>query len=80
MTSTVTPKKKKPSTISRACGMIVALVFIVVAVYFGLNAQQMGYDLFMYVAFGIAVISFLCCIGIGTGKVTPTTYMGTFDM
>lgn len=76
----VTPKKKKPSTISRACGIIVALVIFVIALWFGFNAQQGGYDLIMFVAYGIAALSFLLCIGIGTGKVTPATYMGTLDM
>ena len=80
LASIVTPKKKKPSTLSRVCGMIVALVFIVIAVYIGLNAQQMGYELIMYFAFGMAALCFLLCIGIGIGKVTPTTYMGTLDM
>ena len=76
----MTPKKKKPSTISRVCGMVVALVFIIVAVWIGLNAQQMGHDLIMYFAFGIAALAFLICIGIGSGKVTPTTYMGSLDI
>jgi hypothetical protein len=76
----MTPKKKKPSTISRVCGMVVALIFIIVAVWIGLNAQQMGHDLIMYFAFGIAALAFLLCIGIGSGKVTPATYMGPLDM
>ena len=76
----MTPKKKKPSKISRVCGMVVALVFIIVAVWIGLNAQQMGHDLIMYFAFGIAALAFLLCIGIGLGKVTPTTYMGSLDI
>ena len=76
----MTPKKKKPSTISRVCGMVVALVFIIVAVWIGLNAQQMGHDLIMYFAFGIAALAFLLCIGIGLGKVTPTTYMESLDI
>ena len=59
--------------------MIFALVFFVVALWFGFNAQQGGYDLMMFVAYGIAALSFLICVGIGTGKVTPSTYMGTFD-
>jgi Na+/proline symporter len=80
LASTVTPKKKKPSTLSRVCRMIVALVFIVIAVYIGLNAQQMGYELIMYFAFGMATLCFLSCIGIGIGKVTPTTYMESLDM
>ncbi|NHI88179.1 MAG: hypothetical protein EAX87_01580 [Candidatus Thorarchaeota archaeon] len=80
LTYSLTPKKKKPSTLSRVCGMLVALVFVVVAVYIGLNAQQMGYQLIMYFAFGIAALCVLLCIGIGTGKVTPSTYMGTLDM
>lgn len=76
----MTPKKKKPSTISRVCGMIVALIFTTVAVFIGLTAQQMGHLLIMYFAFGVAVIAFLLCIGIGIGKVTPMTYVGTLDM
>jgi hypothetical protein len=79
LAQTVTPKKKKPSTLSRVCGMVVALIFIVVAVWIGLNAQQMGHELIMYFAFGIAALCFLLCIGIGSGKVTPTTYMSTLD-
>jgi hypothetical protein len=79
LTYSLTPKKK-PSTLSRVCGMLVALIFIVVVVYIGLNAQQMGYQLIMYFAFGIAALCVLLCIGIGTGKVTPSTYMGTLDM
>ena len=74
------PKKKKPSTASKVCGMIVALIIIIVAVYIGLNAQQGGYEMIMYLAFGLAALCFLCCIGIGTGKVTPRTYMSTLDM
>jgi uncharacterized protein YqhQ len=81
LTYSLTPKKKKkPSTLSRVCGMSVALVFIVVAVYIGLNARQMGYQLITYFAFGIAALCVLLCFGIGTGKVTPSTYMGTLDM
>ena len=76
----MTPKKKKPSVVSRVCGMIVALIFIVIAVLIGLNAQQMGHELIMYFAFGMAALCFLLCLGIGTGKVTPTTYMGSLDM
>jgi len=79
MTLTMTPKKEKPSTFSRVCGMVIALVFIVVAVWIGLNAQQMGHELIMYFAFGIAALCFLLCIGIGTGKVTPRTYMDSLD-
>ena len=74
------PKKKKPSTISRVCGMVIVLIFIIVAVWIGLSAQQMGHDLIMYFAFGIAALAFLLCIGIGLGKVTPTTYMGSLDI
>ena len=78
LTYSLTPKKKKkPSTLSRVCGMSVALVFIVVAVYI---AQRMGHQLIMYFAFGIAALCVLLCFGIGTGKVTPSTYMGTLDM
>jgi cobalamin biosynthesis protein CobD/CbiB len=81
LTYLLTPKKKKkPSTMSRVCGMLVALIFIVVAVYIGYNAQQMGYQLVMYFAYGIAALCLLLCIGIGTGKVTPSTYMGTLDI
>ncbi|MFW9835239.1 MAG: hypothetical protein ACFFEK_14660 [Candidatus Thorarchaeota archaeon] len=76
----MTPKKKKPSTVSRVCGMVVALIFIIVASYFGFYAQQRGYNLIMYFAFGIAALAFLLCIGIGLGKVTPRTYMGSLDM
>ena len=60
--------------------MIVALIFIIVAVFIGLTAQQTGHLLIMYFAFGVAVIAFLLCIGIGIGKVTPRTYVGTLDM
>ena len=80
LTNSLTPKKKKSSALSRVCGMLVALVIIVVAVYIGLNAQQMGYQLIMYFAFGIAALCVLLCIGIGAGKGTPSTYMGTLDM
>ncbi|MFX1369102.1 MAG: hypothetical protein ACFFAY_10925 [Promethearchaeota archaeon] len=72
-------KKKKPSPMVRVCGVIVASVFVIVAVWFGLVAQQMGQDLVMYAAFGIAALSFILCLGIAAGKVTPTTYMGTLD-
>ncbi len=75
----MTPKRKKPSKLSRVCGMIVASIFIVVAVWIGLNAQQMGHELIMYFAFGIAALCLLLCIGIGTGKVTPTTYISSLD-
>ena len=74
------PKKKKPSTMSRICGVLVASIIIVVAVYIGFNAQQMGFDLIMYFAFGIAALAFLLCIGVAMGKVTPRTYMGPLDM
>lgn len=74
----MTPKKKKPSTAIRACGVIISLVFFAFAVWFGLAAQQTGYDLMMYAAFGIAALCFLLCLGIAAGKVTPTTYIGTF--
>lgn len=74
------PKKKKPSTMSRVCGVLVASIIIVVAVYIGFNAQQMGFDLIMYFAFGIAALAFLLCIGVAMGKVTPRTYMGPLDM
>jgi len=82
LTNSLTPKKKKkkPSTLSRVGGMLVALVIVVVAVYIGLNAQQMGHQLIMYFTFGIAALCVLLCIGIGAGKVTPSTYMGTLDM
>jgi hypothetical protein len=60
--------------------MVVALVIIVVAVFIGINAQQMGMDLVMYFAFGIAALAFLLCIGVASGKVTPRTYMGPLDM
>ena len=65
---------------SRVCGVLVASIIIVVAVYIGFNAQQMGFDLIMYFAFGIAALAFLLCIGVAMGKVTPRTYMGPLDM
>jgi uncharacterized protein YqhQ len=81
LTNSLTPKKKKKSsTLFRVCGMLVALAIIIVAVYIGLNAQQMGHQLIMFFAFGIAALCVLLCIGIGTGKVTPSTYIGTLDM
>ncbi|NHJ14912.1 MAG: hypothetical protein EAX95_14620 [Candidatus Thorarchaeota archaeon] len=78
MRSRMAPKKKKPSLIVRACGVIIAIVCLATSVWFGLTAQQLGQDLMMYVAFGIAALCFLLCVGIAAGKVTPTTYMGTF--
>ena len=77
---TVTPKKKKPSLAVRVCGMTVALVVIIIGIWIGYTAQQGGYDLIMYAAYGVAALCFLLCLGIGTGKVTPATYLGPLDM
>lgn len=74
----MTPKKKKQSLVTRACGVIITLVFFAVAIWFGLTAQQMGLDLMMYAAFGIAALCFILCLGIAIGRVTPKTYIGTF--
>jgi len=73
-------RKKKPSMMSRVCGMIVALIIIIVAVWIGLNAQQEGFVLVMYFALGIAALAFLLCIGVAMGKVTPRTYMGPLNI
>jgi hypothetical protein len=73
-------KKSKPSPAIRVCGIIVALAIMIIAVWFGLEAQQMGQSLMMYVSFGIAALSFLLCLGIASGKVTPATYIGPFDL
>lgn len=76
----MSPKKKKPSLAVRICGMTVALVVIIIGLWIGFTAQQGGYDLIMFAGYGIATLCFLLCLGIAAGKVTPATYIGTFDM
>jgi len=60
--------------------MIIALIIIIVALWIGFTAQQMGHELVMYGAFGIAAICFILCLGVASGRVTPTTYMGSLDV
>jgi len=60
--------------------MIVALIIIVVAVWIGLTAQQMGQDFMMYGVFGIAALCFIMCLAIASGRVSPASYVGSLDM
>ena len=76
----MTSEKEKPSPASRVRGMIAALGFIIIGLWMGFNAQQMGQELIMFAAFGMVALCFLLCLGIASGKVTPATYMGTSDM